>query len=147
MIARACNGMRELVPVTAHALTGSALNLHDAQRRRPTHYCEAGHDLARPPPWLCRTAVTCPAEHPVLTRVQRCRPGRRAQSLPDVKDRSTWNALVLAASLGSQVGSHRRPTPAYVEATQEFDSCDLTCIEQRSAMSGDGRDLVRIKGV
>jgi hypothetical protein len=66
-----------------------------------------------------------------------------------VKDRSTWNALVLAARIAGEPGGGAiiGLASGHMEPTQAFDLYDLAFIEQQSATSADGRDLVRIEGV
>jgi hypothetical protein len=49
--------------------------------------------------------------------------------------------------LGSQVGSHHRPTWSHMEPNEAFDFCDITGIRLQSATPADDKDLVRIEGV
>jgi hypothetical protein len=52
----------------------------------------------------------------------------------------TWRL----ALLGSQVGSHHRPTSSYVRRTEAFDSRDLAGMKPKSPILVHAKDLVRI---
>jgi hypothetical protein len=70
-------------------------------------------------------------------------------------DTSLRRAIVLGGGLGgesghirlgSQVGSHQRPTRGHLELAAPFDSGCLPGIRLQAAISSDGRNLVRIEG-